>query len=106
MVRRFIRSLVANFVRMPFASVANLLTLALGLACFIAAYGIATYWRSGDNYHPDAARIFVIGQTFGEAAEHERFNASSSFTIARYLKVDMPELKHVTRTDPQSDVTV
>jgi hypothetical protein len=65
-IRHFFSSAFASIGRAPFTTAANILTLALGLACFIAAFGIATYWRSADGYHEKANRTYVIGQGFKE----------------------------------------
>lgn len=109
MLRHFLSSALANIVRTPLTTGANILTLALGLACFIAAYGIATYWRSADSYHAAASRTFVLGQGYREpgAAANGVLNTSASATIARYLPGDVPEVERVVRaaSSPDSSIT-
>jgi putative ABC transport system permease protein len=102
MIRHYLASAFANIVRAPFTTAANVLTLALGLACFIAAYGIATYWRSADGYHEKADRTFVVGQGFKESGADTEgvLNTTASATIARYLPGDVPEIEHVARAVP------
>ncbi len=108
MIRHFLASAFASILRTPFITSANILTLALGLASFIAAFGIATYWRSADGYHEKADRTYVIGQGFkapGEEAEGI-LNTDSSATITRYLPGDTPEIEHIARATPQRNVAV
>jgi putative ABC transport system permease protein len=91
MLAHYLAFALARLMRAPFAAAANVLTLALGLACFIAAYGIATYWRSGDAHHPGAERIYYIGQTWlgGEEA------IESSVALPDALREELPTLEAV-----------
>jgi putative ABC transport system permease protein len=108
MIRHYLSSALANIARTPFTTAANVLTLALGLACFLAAYGIAAYWRSADSYQPAADRIFVIGQGYKEAGAKtaDVLNTGASATIARYLPGDVPEVERIARAAPSSGNTV
>jgi putative ABC transport system permease protein len=99
MLAHYLAAALAKFRKAPVTTAANVLTLALGLACFIAAYGIATYWRSADGYHQNAERIFVVGQNLaapGEAAP-TFVSTSSTPTLARYLELDIPEVETAAR---------
>ncbi|HEV7691648.1 MAG TPA: ABC transporter permease [Hyphomonadaceae bacterium] len=107
MFRNYIGPAFARIARAPFTSAANILTLALGLACFIAAFGIATYWQSADSYHAQAGRIFVLGQSNtlkGQAPNP--ISSTSSVTLAKYLKQDFPEIEHIARATQTPDVAV
>ncbi|MDZ4762271.1 MAG: ABC transporter permease [Alphaproteobacteria bacterium] len=108
MIRHYLASAFANIVRTPFTTAANILTLALGLACFLAAYGIATYWRSADSYHSAAERTFVIGQGYKEAGAETAgiLNTGASATIARYLPGDVPEVERIARATSSPGTTV
>jgi putative ABC transport system permease protein len=106
MIRHYLVVALAKLRRAPFTTAANVLTLALGLACFIAAYGIATYWRSADGYHHDTDRIFLIGQInrfvsqgagSGQPRQAAPLNAMSSWNLAPALRQDFPEIEHVAR---------
>jgi putative ABC transport system permease protein len=99
MIRHYLASALVNIIRTPFTTAANILTLALGLACFIAAYGIATYWRSADGYHEKAAHTYVVGQGFKEpgAVVEGILNTTASATVARYLPGDAPEIEQIAR---------
>src|SRR5215475_12284674 len=99
MFAHYLAVALARFKTSPFTTAANVLTLALGLACFIAAYGITSYWRSADSYHANAERTFVIGQSLSRPgqAEFNPLQIMSSATIARYLVEDFPEIEDVAR---------
>lgn len=106
MIGHYLVSAFARFRNAPFTTAANVLTLALGLASFIAAYGIATYWRSADSYHPDADKLLFISQSINPAGARSprTMNQTASPTIARYLEADFPELEAVARAIGASDV--
>jgi putative ABC transport system permease protein len=90
-VLHYFASALAKFRKAPFTTAANVATLALGLACFISAYGIATFWRSGDAYQPHAERIFYIAQaSFGKEAA-----IASSAALPTMLREEIPELEAV-----------
>ena len=43
MIAHYLAVAFASFRQAPFATAANVLTLALGLACFVATYGAASF---------------------------------------------------------------
>ncbi len=105
MIRHYLSSAFASIVRTPFTTVANILALALGLACFLGAYGTSVYWSSGDAYQKDAARTFVVGMKIDMKAGGPNLGAGfgqlglpSTSTLARYLRQDIPEISNVART--------
>ena len=106
MIRHYLASALANIARAPFTTAANILTLALGLACFIAAYGIATYWRNADGYHANADRSVVIGQNIRLTGDESNdvLAARSTATLARYLKTDAPAIDMAARAFPSINV--
>jgi putative ABC transport system permease protein len=86
MIGHYLTSALAKFCRAPFTTGANVLTLALGLACFIAAYGIANYWRSADAYHQNADRAYFLGQTLILPNTANRTaSPSANPTMARHI---------------------
>ncbi|HVY88456.1 MAG TPA: ABC transporter permease [Hyphomonadaceae bacterium] len=107
MFRNHLSPALARILKAPFTSAANIVTLALGLACFIAAIGIATYWQSADGYHAQASRTYFIGQSNAPAGQPPRdLNTTSTWTLANYLKQDVPQIEHVARAIPTADVAV
>jgi putative ABC transport system permease protein len=90
---------LAKIRKTPFTTGASVLTLALGLACFIAAYGIAQWWRSGDTYHANADRTFVVGQSSTPAgqAEPNATQTQSSVALGKYLATEFSGIESVAR---------
>lgn len=102
MIGHYLASALANFRKTPFTTAANVLTLALGLACFIAALGIAAYWTSADRQHPDVARTFVVGQGLKpEGGQATSVGAVSTGAAAKYLAADFPQIERVVRAVPE-----
>jgi putative ABC transport system permease protein len=97
MLAHYLAVALAKFRKAPFTTTANVLTLALGLACFVAAYGIASWWSLSDHHHERAARTLVIGQGFvgGDGGE-DPVAPLSSPTLARHL-AGAPEIETVAR---------
>ena len=107
MIAHFLTVALASFRKAPFATIANVVTLALGLACFIATYGAASFLSSADTWHANADRSFVVGQrTSRPGGEMSALSPSANPTLARYLRADMPELELVARVVPEPDIAV
>lgn len=107
MLAHYLAAALGKFAKAPFTTAANVLTLALGLVCFVAAYGIASYWGAADNHHPNADRIFVVNQrtATGDAAAPVNV-AQSSAALARYLREDFPQVGPIARATVARDVAV
>lgn len=101
MIRHYLQAALANIGRTPFTTAANILTLALGLVCFLAAYGIVTYWTAADSYHRDADRIGFVSLSVNapNATRPTLMNQVASPALARPLKEDFPEIETVVRLD-------
>jgi putative ABC transport system permease protein len=108
MIRHFLLSAFGSIRKAPFTTTANLLTLALGLACFIAAYGVGQYWRSGDSYHENASRTFLMGQSLSriDQPKPNPLNARSTAAIGPLLRQDFPGIERLARVYPLPDVAV
>jgi putative ABC transport system permease protein len=106
MIAHYLAVALAKFKKTPFTTAANVLTLALGLACFVAAWGIASYFASADSHHA-RARTFVVGQSLTiPGRETSPLSPASNPVTARYLRLDMPELPLIARIQPDPDVAV
>ncbi len=100
MLSHYLRSALARFRKTPFTTGANILTLALGLACFIAAYATSAYWKSGDFYHPGAERTVYVSQMARSAvslyvAAGGPRPLMSAPALSPALREEMPELEAV-----------
>jgi putative ABC transport system permease protein len=108
MIRHYLSSAFANLLRAPITAAAGILTLALGLLCFVAAYGIATYWRSGDLHHKSSDRTFFVGQSLTLVGQEKPgdLRARSTATLAKYLREDFSEIDEIARAYAEEKVPV
>jgi putative ABC transport system permease protein len=109
MVVHYLAAALAKFGKAPFTTAANVLMLALGLVCFIAAYGVASYWGAADDYHPNADRIFAVNQrtTAVGSTPAARVNVPlSSALLAPYLGEDFAELGPIVRASDERSIAV
>jgi putative ABC transport system permease protein len=96
MLAHYLAVALAKFGKAPFTTASAVLTLSLGLACFIAAYGVAVFMRSGDGYHPRADRLFYVCRDCDR-----QYGAYQSPTpLAAALADEIPELEAVARFRP------
>jgi putative ABC transport system permease protein len=113
MIRHYLASAFDTFRRAPLATLANIFALALGLACFLGAYGASVYWNSGDAYQRNAERTFIVGTKIDVKAGGPNLGAgfgqlglSSTSTLARHLGQDIPEVAQVARTSLPAETAV
>ncbi|RYG34597.1 MAG: hypothetical protein EON93_07815, partial [Burkholderiales bacterium] len=113
MFRHFLAAAFSNVARTPFTTAANIFALALGLACFLGAYGASVYWSSGDSYQRNADRTFIVGTKIDMKASGPnlgagfgQFGLTSTSTLARYLGQDIPEVAQVARTSFPAETAV
>src|SRR5436190_18693255 len=99
MIRHYLASAVGNILKAPFTTVANVLTLALGLTCFLAAFGIVTFWRGADTYHQGAERIAFISYSMNprSATAPRMMNQVAPPVLEKFLRQDFPEFESVSR---------
>jgi putative ABC transport system permease protein len=95
----FLSAAFGRFAKAPLVTSANILALALGLACFLGAYGVGAYWRSGDAYNEKSARTYFIEGAFRSLQDPGQGGVSAGLPspIGRYLKDEIPEVEHVAR---------
>jgi putative ABC transport system permease protein len=105
MIRHYFASAFANIGRTPFTTAANILTLALGLVCFLGAFGIVTFWRSADTYHHGADRIAFISFSINSpgATEPRMMNQVTPPAFERLLRQDFPEIEYISRAFATSE---
>ncbi|HEV7691652.1 MAG TPA: ABC transporter permease [Hyphomonadaceae bacterium] len=99
MIRHYLASAVGNILKAPFTTAANVLTLALGLTCFLAAFSIVTFWRGADTYHQGAERIAFISYSMNppNATGPRMMNQVAPPVLERFLRQDFPEFEAVSR---------
>jgi putative ABC transport system permease protein len=63
-IRHYLNNALRHFRRHRFTTAINVACLALGLTCFVFAWGMAEYYTNGDHYQSNASRIyFMTGQS-------------------------------------------
>ncbi|HEX5047083.1 MAG TPA: ABC transporter permease [Gammaproteobacteria bacterium] len=97
------RHLLAVFLRhvrgAPLTSAVNLLTLAAGLVCFVAAFAFVTFWGAAERHFPKAGDVYVLTATFGsrDAPAGLTHRISVPDVAAELLATDYPEIDKVAR---------
>ncbi|HET8698681.1 MAG TPA: hypothetical protein VFO94_14410, partial [Gammaproteobacteria bacterium] len=94
MFRHLLAVALRNTRRAPFASGVNLLTLAVGLVCFVTAYAFVTFWGSAERHFAKASDIYVLTATFGsdDAPGGVTHRTRIPEVAAELLKTDYPEI--------------
>lgn len=107
MFRHYLAIALRNLRRGPFTAAVNVLTLALGLVCFVGAYAIVSYFEQSDAHFANADRTYVITADL-ELADGNIATGTVPTTndlYADYLKTDFPDLETVARSRFQIDVS-
>jgi putative ABC transport system permease protein len=89
------------------AAAVNVLTLALGLACFVIVYAFVAFWQNAEGHFAKADRIAVLTMSMrlpdgGFAFDDEPRVAD---VVAQYLKPDFPQIERVARATRIADKT-
>lgn len=103
MFSHFFSSALKHYFRAPLITAINVFGLALGLACFLAAWGMSSYWGQSDRHFSNADRTFILTQQFQADGNTPRSNPSTASPAAKYLREDMPELEAVARLSGGGD---
>lgn len=109
MLKHYFRCAWASFRRSSNATSVKLLTLALGLVCFILSWGITAYWGSAEKHFENADRTLVItsewrfidGSLFSSGGVLPR----STHQLGAYLALDFPQLESIARVILLSEST-
>jgi putative ABC transport system permease protein len=99
MLGHYVLTALRNFWRFRFSTLINVLGLALGLTCFLAAYGAVRYLESSDQHFANSDRTYVITQRLASTKLGiDTGNQTWTPTImAKYLRADFPQLEAVAR---------
>jgi len=105
MLRHYFSVALVNFRKAPFATLANVAVLALGLTAFVAAYAVTGFWSRAENHFANADRTFVITSRMA-LADGTVVMSESAVTnayAASYLRADYPEIEATARARPFGD---
>jgi putative ABC transport system permease protein len=94
------------FIRAPFATGVNVLTLAGGLFCFLTGYAFVAFWNGAERHFPNADRIQVLTTAFRFPGLESRADTTGPTRAAAQLRIDFPELERVARATLINDRTI
>jgi putative ABC transport system permease protein len=99
MLTHYLRVVLRGFGRAPLLSAINVVTLALGLVCFLAAYGAVGFWDRAERHFANATRTFVVSTniTLSGATPTAGGTTESNPHVAQYLAADFPDVEAAAR---------
>jgi putative ABC transport system permease protein len=99
MLRHYFLVALLNFRKAPFATLANVVVLALGLTAFIAAYAVTGFWSRAESHFANADRTFVISSSIelGDGSVVLRETPVTNPYAASYLRTDYPQIEAIAR---------
>jgi putative ABC transport system permease protein len=104
MLRHYLVIALRSFRRAPVATSINILALALGLAAFIAAYGVVSYWDRSERHFANADRTYVVTAAFaGRDGGVAVAGPVTNRLYAEYLRADFPEFEAVARAQVMNE---
>src|SRR5881394_145478 len=88
-----------NIRSSPFASVVNVITLAVGLVCFVTAYAAGTFWGTAEQQFRNTDHVYVLTISIKNRANGSGpQNATASPDVAaEALKSDYPAITKIAR---------
>ncbi|HET7131611.1 MAG TPA: ABC transporter permease, partial [Gammaproteobacteria bacterium] len=104
MLSHYVTMALRSFRRAPFTASINVLALALGLAAFIAAHGVVTYWDRSERHFANADRTYVVTAALAASNGSVRVRgAGTSRLYAEHLRADFPEFEAVARAQVMNE---
>jgi putative ABC transport system permease protein len=104
MLSHYVTMALRTFRRAPFAASINVLALALGLAAFIAAHGVVTYWDSSERHFANADRTYVVTAALAARNGSVRVRGPGTNRLyAEHLRADFPEFEAVARAQVMNE---
>jgi putative ABC transport system permease protein len=99
MLTHYLRVVLRTFGRSPLLSAINVLTLTLGLVCFLAAYGAVGYWNRAEQQFTNSSRTYVVTTniTLSGATPTAAGVRESNPYVAQYLAADFRAIEAAAR---------
>ena len=100
MLKHYVALALRNVLRSPVASAVNVLTLAIGLVCFVTACAYVAFWDRAEQHFTNADRIYLLTMRM---EFHESSFPAGDFQprvpeqAAEYLRVDFPQIEKIVR---------
>lgn len=105
LIAHYLVTALRHFGRRKTITALNVACLALGLACFLVAWGTTAYIAQTDAYRTNASRLFVVIMR-DASSESEPLVPVSSRLLAEHLVADFPQLEAVARVTPPVEIPV
>ena len=104
MLTHYLNTALRHFRQHKLTTAINVVCLALGLACFILAWGITAYYAAADGYHVRAERIAVMTKKERDVG---LTMPQTPWLLGEHLRVDFPQLEATARVQwPQETALV
>jgi putative ABC transport system permease protein len=92
MIAHYLSTSLRHFRRHRFTTAINVACLALGLSCFVFAWGIAAYYDNGDHYQANAARAYFLTTKSVRPGNPTMTLTITPWILGETLKTDFPQL--------------
>ncbi|HET8699323.1 MAG TPA: ABC transporter permease, partial [Gammaproteobacteria bacterium] len=103
MIKHYLAVALRNVRGAPFTSAVNVLTLAVGLVCFVTASAFVTFWGSAEQHFAKARDLYVLTLTIRNRENNGNglggLNAATQVpgVAAEFLRSDYPEISKIAR---------
>ena len=99
MLKHYVFVALRNLRASPLASTMNVVTLALGIACFVIAYAFVLFWSTAERQFKDSDRIAVFTMSLALKGDQFSFEGDPRLpaVAAKYLKEDFPAIEKIAR---------
>jgi putative ABC transport system permease protein len=105
LIAHYLITALRHFGRHKAITGVNVACLALGLACFIVAWGTTAYVARSDRHQTNASRLHIVVTRDASFASQPVVPISSSL-LAESLAADFPQLEAVARARPMESIHV
>jgi len=94
LLAHYLITALRHFRRHKVVTGVNVVCLAMGLACFVVAWGTTAYLAQGDRHQSNASRLYVVVMS-DATREGAPLPATTPRLLAEHLAVDFPQLDAV-----------
>jgi putative ABC transport system permease protein len=99
MLKHYLAVALRNLRASPLASAMNVVTLALGIACFVIAYSFVLFWGTAERQFKNSDRIAVFTMSLTLKGDQFSYEGDPRLpaVAAKYLKEDLPRIETIAR---------
>jgi len=98
-LKHYVFVALRNLRASPLASTMNVVTLALGIACFVIAYAFVLFWSTAERQFKNSDRIAVFTMSLSLKGGQFQYEGDPRLpgVAAKYLKEDFPAIEEIAR---------